>query len=77
MPLGTKVVLGRARPHCVRWGTSSPKGGGGHSLASPNFRPISIMAKRLPISVTAEHLFKPVFFSSDIDMWKILAASIS
>jgi len=36
----------RPRPHCVRWGTQQP----------PSFRPISIVAKRLPISGTAEHL---------------------
>ena len=39
------------RPHCVRWGPSSPKRG----TAAPTFRPVS-MAKRLPMSATAELL---------------------
>jgi len=46
---------GRPRPrsHCVRWGPSSflPKG-----AQPPNFRPMSIVTKRLPISANAEHL---------------------
>ena len=44
---------GRPRPrrHCVKWGPSSPKRG-----TAPNFRPMSIVAKRSPISATAEHL---------------------
>jgi len=37
----------RPSPHCVRWGPSS------------NFWPMSIVAKRWPISVTAEHLLLP------------------
>jgi len=44
----------RPRPHCAGWVPSSslPKG------AQPrNFRPISV-AKRSPISATAEHLFR-------------------
>ena len=43
---------GRPQPrrHCVRWGPSSPHGKG-HSC-----RPMSIVAKRSPISVTAELL---------------------
>ena len=40
------------RRHCVRWGPSSPKRG----TAPPNFGPMSIVAKWLPISATAEHL---------------------
>ena len=32
------------RPHCVRWAPSSPKR---HSRPSPNFRPMSVVAKRL------------------------------
>jgi len=42
-----------SRPHCVRWGPSPPPKG----RSPPNFRPMSIMAKRSPISATAEHLF--------------------
>ena len=43
------------RPHCVRWGwgPSSPKRG----TAAPTLQPMS-MAKRLPISATAELLYK-------------------
>jgi len=38
--------VGRCRPtpHCVRWGPSSPSPNGAHP---PNFRPVSIVAKRL------------------------------
>ena len=45
------------RRHCVRWGPSSPcppKKGAQHPLT---FRPISIVAKRLPISASAELLY--------------------
>jgi len=40
-----QVDLGRPRPRlrCVRWGPSSPKRG----RASPNFRPMSVVARRL------------------------------
>jgi len=41
----------RPRPHCFRWGPSSPKRG-----TAPNFRPMSVVAKRSSISATAEHL---------------------
>jgi len=38
-----------SRPHCARWGpSSSPQKGGGAPF--PNFRPISIVAKRLDAS---------------------------
>ena len=41
----------RPRPHCLRWGPSSPpKTGHSH----PIFWPVSIVANRLPISGTAE-----------------------
>jgi len=32
----------RPRPHCVTWGPGSPKKG-----SAPNFRPMSVVAKRL------------------------------
>ena len=43
---------GRAqlKPHCVRWRPST--------AAPARFRPMSIVAKRSPISGTADHLFK-------------------
>ena len=44
MPLGTKVGLGSG--HIVLDGAQLP----------PNFRPMSIVAKRSPISATAKHL---------------------
>jgi len=50
MPLGTDVGLGPG--DIVLDGTHLPKKG--HS--SPNFRPMSITAKRSPISATAEQL---------------------
>jgi len=48
---------GRLRPwpHCVTWGPSSPSPKG-HSAPS-NVRPMSVVAKRSPISATAEPLF--------------------
>jgi len=48
---------GRPRPrrHCVRWGPSSSRPKMGHS--TPAFRRMSIVAKRSPISATAELLF--------------------
>ena len=52
MPLGTTVGLGPG--HIVRWGPISPLQKGG---TAPNFRPLSIVAKRSPISATAEHLY--------------------
>jgi len=42
----------RPRPHCARWDPASPPKRG----TAPNFRPMSIVAKRSPISATAEHL---------------------
>ena len=42
----------RPRPHCVRWGPVPPT----QKRHTPNFRPISIEAKRSPISATSEHL---------------------
>jgi len=40
--------------HCLLWwGSSSPR----KKDTAPNFRPMSIVAKRSPISATAEHLF--------------------
>ena len=44
------------RPHCVRWGPSNPQGKGQSSL--PTFQPTSVVAKRSPISATAEILLK-------------------
>ena len=38
------------RPHCVTWGSNSPKRG-----TAPNFRPMSIVAKLSPISATGEY----------------------
>ena len=42
----------RLRPHCVRWEPSSPQ-----RTQPPNFRPMSVVAKRSPIPATAELLF--------------------
>jgi len=51
------------RPHCVTWESSYPKKG-----HAPNFRPMSTVAKHLPISATAEHLFHKETWNRD---WKI------
>jgi len=50
---------GRPRPrrYCVRWGPSSPTERG---TTDPTFRPVSIVAKRSPISATVELLLKVV-----------------
>jgi len=57
MDQGSTSYGGRSqsRPHCVRWGPapSPPQKKGG---AQPNFRPMSILAKWLPISAPVEHL---------------------
>jgi len=52
MPLGTEVGLGPG--HIVLDGDPAPPQWG----TAPNFRPISIVAKRSPILATAEHLLK-------------------
>ena len=52
MPLGTAVDLGPG--HIMLDGDSAPPGKG-HS-SPPPLRPMSIVAKRSPISATAEHL---------------------
>jgi len=49
----------RPRPHCVRWGRSSPTERG---TTVPTFLPMSIVAKRSPISTTAELL---LFYRSE------------
>jgi len=49
----------RRRRHYVRWRPSSPEERGtAQTAASPTFRPMSIVAKRSPISSTAEFLYK-------------------
>jgi len=45
----------RPRPHFVTWGPSSPLPKRG---TAPNFRPMSIVAKRSPTSTTAEHVLQ-------------------
>ena len=45
------------RPHCVRWCAAGRPSEKGHSMhPPPSFRPISIVAKRSPISATVELL---------------------
>jgi len=57
MPLGTKVGL--CPGHIVLHGDPAPTKRG----TTSNFRPMSIAAKRSPISATAEHLFVAVLRS--------------
>ena len=52
MPLGTKVGLGPGR--VVLHGDPAPPPKRG---TAPNFRPMSVVAKRSPVSATAEDLF--------------------
>ena len=56
MDQGASCYGGRPRPrqHCVRWGPAPPERGTGDPLS---FWSMSIVAKRLPISATDEHLF--------------------
>ena len=58
MPLGAEVGL--ATGHSVLDGTQLPHGKG-HSSPTPTFRPMSIVAKPLPMSATAELLLFFVF----------------
>jgi len=51
IPLGTELGLGPG--DIVRWGSSFVQKGTG-----PNFWTMSIVAKRSPISVAAEHLLQ-------------------
>ena len=44
----------RSKRHCLRWETQLPLKRG----TSPTFRPMSIVAKRSPISTTAEQLLR-------------------
>jgi len=61
MPLGKEEGCGPG--HIVLDGDpASPKRG-----TTPNFRPMSIVAKRSPISATAEHLFILFFWTHRID----------
>jgi len=53
MPLGKVVGLGPG--HIVRWG---PSGDPAPTAAPPHFRPMPIVAKRSPISATAELLLR-------------------
>ena len=53
MPLGTKVGLSPGQIMLDGDPTPSPQKG----AQPPNFGPVSIVAKRSPISATAEHLF--------------------
>jgi len=48
----------RPRPYCVRWEPSSPRGKG---HITPTLRPMSIVAKPLLISATAELLLKILY----------------
>jgi len=47
----------RPWPHCFRWRPSFPPPKKRMGI-DPNFRPMSIVAKRSPISAIAEHLYK-------------------
>ena len=58
MPLGTEVGFGPG--HIVFDGDPAPSKG--HSI--PIFRPMSVVAKRSPISATAEHLSMAAFIKS-------------
>jgi len=69
MTLGTEVDLGPR--HIVLDGAQLPSRGKGHSSA-PCFRPMSIVAKRSPISATAGLLF-----FSDTNVPQLVEARLS
>ena len=56
MPFGKKVGLGQGDIMLDGSGTQLFPHGKGHSTAAPTFRPMPIVAKRSPISATAELL---------------------
>jgi len=67
----------QSRPHYVRWGPSSP-----HQKEAQlhNFRLMSIVAKRSPISATADLLYRPKCNLVDIPVapkTKVLAMAIA
>jgi len=53
MPLGNRTEVGLGPVYSVRWRPSSPHGKG-PAAPSPTFRPVYVVAKRSPISATAE-----------------------
>jgi len=55
MPLSMEVVVDLGPGNIVAWDPTSPHHGNGRN--TPTFRPMSIVAKRSPISATAELLF--------------------
>jgi len=70
---------GRPRPrrHCVRWGAqlrAPPQEKGGHG---PNFWPMSLVAKRSPISATAELLCLSVVSASASDCMERLISQVT
>jgi len=58
MPLGRDVGLGQGHTVLDRDPAPPPQRGG-----PPNFRTMCIVAKRSPISATAEHLFETHFIT--------------
>ena len=73
MPLGRKVGH-RPWPHCVRREPSSSSLKGAQP-PTRNFRPMSIVAKRSPISATAEHLFVTSHFQLNFSSFKFFRGS--
>jgi len=63
MPLGTKVGLGQG--DIVLVGDPAPPKKGG--TAARTFRPMSVVAKRSPISATAELVVLVIVNQQDID----------
>ena len=62
MPLGTEVGLGPV--YIVRWGPSTPLPTERGTTAHPLFWPMSIVAKRLLISATAELVVNKAYSQS-------------
>jgi len=69
VPLATKVGLDPG--HIVLEGDPAPHRKGAQPL---NFRPVSVLAKRSPISATAEHLLSPAF-RRPCDDWRTTESS--
>ena len=64
------LVWPRPRRYCVRWGPAPPKG---HT--PPNFRPMSIVVQRSPISATAEHFYFLKISANDLRKSEIICTN--
>jgi len=75
IPLGWEVDLGPGDTvYCVRWGLSQLPHGKENGTAALTFRPMSVVAKWLPISATGELLLSTL---QSVDITSLLLSSMS